>query len=609
MGQPNDDSFKVGKYKFRPKPVKKKRRKKKKENDPIKKETFFDPSSKRTIQCFIKNDSILVKKVATETKKVFNSFLFNWQFFDNVKKYLLFDAICYHNRNTKNNNICNINNYIHDQLFHYYRIYQDNYAVIKNNNNVIYTYIKSLKLNVYNYNFYSIYNELILKCAFLKDVIYTPEYADITFQDIIFKILKSFYLRNFYKTKYEMLNHIPLTIKNTDFISHVKEGNSLFQDTDVNNLKIILSENITYKLDSDQNIIKKFSRDIWYFNNKKNNILSQEIISATIDKAYDALQSYYALRKAGKYANQPKYLKDTDLYNIILKGKNDKKIIKNTNKSMAKMRLTLAIDKNKDNYLYLRIPKRLKNKKITQVDIIPDNLCGTIKVSFTYDKVIPKIKHKKAQVSDSISIDLGMKNIATIYDPTGKQYLIRGGKIVGINEYYNKVISEEQTKLALKKEYTSEKLRNLWIKREQELDKEIIKLVKTLDEMYKDKKNIIIGYNEGWKQHINLGRNVNRKFVQVPYTKIIKRMREYMWDKNIILNEESYTSLCDALSLESVERHNIYLGKRRERGLFESATGKLINADLNGAINIMRKVITLNNIEGNGLYNPIKITL
>ena len=59
---------------------------------------------------------------------------------------------------------------------------------------------------------------------------------------------------------------------------------------------------------------------------------------------------------------------------------------------------------------------------------------------------------------------------------------------------------------------------------------------------------------------------------------------------NVIVNEESYTSKCDSLVLESVEKHESYLGKRVKRGLFQSSVGKLLNADVNGAIGIARKV-------------------
>jgi transposase len=79
-------------------------------------------------------------------------------------------------------------------------------------------------------------------------------------------------------------------------------------------------------------------------------------------------------------------------------------------------------------------------------------------------------------------------------------------------------------------------------------------------------------------------------------------------------NEESYTSKCDALALEEIKNHDEYLGKRIKRGLFSSSKNKLINADLNGAINIMRKYYKKNEIEikeitGIGLCNPKTIKI
>ena len=82
----------------------------------------------------------------------------------------------------------------------------------------------------------------------------------------------------------------------------------------------------------------------------------------------------------------------------------------------------------------------------------------------------------------------------------------------------------------------------------------------------------------------------------------------------VVINEESYTSKCDSLSLEEVKCHIKYKGKRMGRGLFSSAKRKIINADLNGAINIMRKYllkegIKMKKIEGKGIYNPKKINI
>ena len=77
-----------------------------------------------------------------------------------------------------------------------------------------------------------------------------------------------------------------------------------------------------------------------------------------------------------------------------------------------------------------------------------------------------------------------------------------------------------------------------------------------------------------------------------------------MINKKLLVIKESYTSKCDALALEEINYHETYKGKRINRGLFSSSVNKLLNADINGAINIMRKYIPLINISGINLYNP-----
>jgi transposase len=103
-----------------------------------------------------------------------------------------------------------------------------------------------------------------------------------------------------------------------------------------------------------------------------------------------------------------------------------------------------------------------------------------------------------------------------------------------------------------------------------------------------------------------MGKKNNRNFYQIAYKQFIDKLDEKLKciNKKMILVKESYTSKCDALGLEEIGYHEHYLGNRKKRGLFESSTHKLINADLNGAINIMRKYIKLENINIKNICNP-----
>jgi putative transposase len=153
------------------------------------------------------------------------------------------------------------------------------------------------------------------------------------------------------------------------------------------------------------------------------------------------------------------------------------------------------------------------------------------------------------------------------------------------------------------------RLYSLHESRKNKINAYINKLIMKLKEMYQGKKFIILGYNEGWKQKVNLGNKTNRKFYQIPYLKLIEKLREQMEKIGVelILTEESYTSRIDSLMLEDMKTKSNFSGERMNRGLFSSKMKKLINADLNGAINIMRKKITLQKVEGKNLFNPIGI--
>nr|DAW04127.1 MAG TPA: putative transposase [Caudoviricetes sp.] len=115
--------------------------------------------------------------------------------------------------------------------------------------------------------------------------------------------------------------------------------------------------------------------------------------------------------------------------------------------------------------------------------------------------------------------------------------------------------------------------------------------------------SLVIGYNQGWKQDINLGKKVNQKFELMPFYKFLDMLKYKCITKGITvkIQEESYTSKCSFLDNEEVCKHVSYLGKRVKRGLFRSSTGAEINADINGAYNILVKAI------GKFNYRPIQV--
>ena len=104
-----------------------------------------------------------------------------------------------------------------------------------------------------------------------------------------------------------------------------------------------------------------------------------------------------------------------------------------------------------------------------------------------------------------------------------------------------------------------------------------------------------------------MGKNNNRKFYGIPYRNLLSKLKDKFGTK-IRFTEESYTSKCSAIEMEEIKKKQKYDGDRTTRGLYVSKNG-IINADLNGAINIMRKVINLNKITGLYIFNPLIINI
>jgi putative transposase len=115
----------------------------------------------------------------------------------------------------------------------------------------------------------------------------------------------------------------------------------------------------------------------------------------------------------------------------------------------------------------------------------------------------------------------------------------------------------------------------------------------------------VIGKNDGWKQNINLGRRNNQNFVNIPFSKFIQMIgyKAQEIEIEVILTEESYTSKCDHLAGEEMEHQEKYLGRRIKRGRFKSSIGKILNADINGAIGILRKKKEISDAQLLGLRN------
>jgi putative transposase len=299
--------------------------------------------------------------------------------------------------------------------------------------------------------------------------------------------------------------------------------------------------------------------------------------------------------------NLPKYLDKKGKFNAIFmdSGINKPFECKNPKRSKYPNKSRKGIGFSS---LDLRINTKIPYKQIKEVNIKPLPT-GKYKINIIYEVKEEKLKENNGNYC---SIDLGLNNLMTLTSnkPGLKPVLVNGRPLKSINQYYNKKLAKLQSELP-KGIYKSKRINKLTEKRNNKINDYLHKSSKFLIKWCLENglNTIILGYNEGWKTEINIGKKNNQNFVGIPLHKL-KWFVEYRCKKrgfNFRIHEESYTSKCSFLDLESVKKQETYLGSRISRGLFRSGTGRLINSDVNGSLNILRKAVPnifIDGIEG-----------
>ena len=267
---------------------------------------------------------------------------------------------------------------------------------------------------------------------------------------------------------------------------------------------------------------------------------------------------------------------------------------------------------------YLYFPKRVNlnpiktrlTERLREVRIIPLGI--KYKIEIVYEKEEDNLGLNTDHI---LSIDLGLNNLITAVNNNGcRPFIIKGGMIKSLNQYYNK-------QLAYYRSIENKKGNFSDTKRIQKLH--LIRTNKITTLFHRISKNIltycvqhnigtiVIGYNTNWKQKIKIGKRNNQKFVQIPFLKLKKQIeyKAQLTGIRVDTIEESYTSKCSFLDNEPIEKRDKYVGKRISRGLFKTSNGMLLNADVNGAYNIMKKAfpnaISEDGIEAFGLMPQI----
>lgn len=330
-------------------------------------------------------------------------------------------------------------------------------------------------------------------------------------------------------------------------------------------------------------------------------VISQQVVG----QVFKSIKSWMRLKK--DFENNPsKYNNHRPHLPKYKKGKKQNMVI-----------FTTSACRVKDEYIHFvkdiidPIKTNIGESKLCQVRIIPQSTCYVVEV--IYEKKEQDFNLNKDNI---LSIDLGLNNLCTCISNAGiKPFIVNGRVIKSFNQWYNKKRSKLMSLIG--NMGTSRRINNMTCYRNCWISDKIHKISRFIVN-HCIENNIgtaVIGLNKGWKQGINLGKKINQKFVEIPFSILVDKIvyKSKLIGIDVITHEESYTSKIDHLSLESLKKQDTYLGKRKRRGLFQSSVGKLLNADINGAIGIGRKVFGdsfAERIIGSGLaFNPVIVNV
>ena len=283
----------------------------------------------------------------------------------------------------------------------------------------------------------------------------------------------------------------------------------------------------------------------------------------------------------------PKYLKKNDNYILILTNQNCR-LVDNTI-CFPKVFCGLTI-----------IPQFIKRKdynSFQQVRIIPHK--HRIVIELVYNISIDEIDIDNYKHSRCIGIDIGINNLATVANNVNlPAFIINGKPLKSVNQFYNKEVAHYREICdRMNGVHSTNRTRRIANKRNLKIDDYLHKSSRYIVNWCCQNQidTIIIGKNKNWKQEVNLKSRTNQNFVQIPFARFIEMIQYKAYEKGIavILTEESYTSGTSFIDNEEPIKEFYNKSRRIRRGMFRSNDNILINSDLNGAYQIMKKVIPI----------------
>jgi putative transposase len=263
----------------------------------------------------------------------------------------------------------------------------------------------------------------------------------------------------------------------------------------------------------------------------------------------------------------------------------------------------------------LGITVQTKQANVQQVRIVP-------RPRFYVVEVISEQAPVQATVDPAwhAGVDIGLDNLATLASdkPGFIPRIVNGRPVKSINQFYNKRRAELQSRLG--RMGTSHRAERLTTRRTRQIDHDLHTASRRIIDLLvaEDIGTLVIGKNPLWKQEVNLGRRTNQQFVCIPHARFIEMLayKAELVGIRVVITEESYTSKASFLDADPLPVYGwaeapTFSGRRVKRGLYRAADGTPINADVNGAYNILRKVAPEAFARGSRgcVVHPVRLTL
>lgn len=348
-----------------------------------------------------------------------------------------------------------------------------------------------------------------------------------------------------------------------------------------------------------------------------NSNMAQQILKE-VDCSFKSFFGLLKLAKKGKYAFKdcklPHYLPKNGYTTLVIGFVriNGNKLIFPFSNSFKKTHKSVEIT----------IPPILLDKKVKEIRIIPKANARFFEIQYIYEA---ETIQRNLNLNNALALDLGVNNLVTAISTDGKSFIIDGRRLKSINQWFNKENARLQS--IKDKQHPGKKPTN----RQKAIARD--RNNKVNDYMNKAARKVInyciandigilvVGYNETFQRVSHLGRQNNQNFVNIPYGQLRDKL-QYLCDLNSIVfvkQEESYTSKASFWDKDVIPVYNAdnpqeyeFSGRRIHRGQYRTASGMLLNADVNGALNILRKssVVSLRTLCSRGeVDTPVRIRI